>query len=256
MSFYLGIDIGGTKVQAVILNGLKSQKVRAFVMPTLRSKKEFLASLEKFFRDISSGKRIAGIGVGVPGMVNLKKGILLRAPNLSFLDNWEVKKFFQKFVGRVVVDNDSRCFLRAEWLWGAAKGCKNVAGLAVGTGIGGGLVVDGKMYYGAHGSAGEFGHMIVNGDRTLEQLGAKAAAEQMIDTTHTVSIGVANLINAFDPEIVVLGGGGVTQGGIDIVKVRTIAKLFIMSPEAKSTPIVAGKLGEAAQAIGAALFLG
>ena len=160
------------------------------------------------------------------------------------------------------IENDALCFLRAESSLGIAKGYKNIVAIAIGTGIGGAIMVEGKLYRGSTGSAGEFGHTVLGiADRklhvvphTFEKLGAKVASEKYGDTSEIIAIGIANIINSFDPEIVVLGGGGIASGGISIEIVQEIAKNYIISPFAKNTPIVKGVLGEYAQAMGAALL--
>ena len=254
MAYYLGIDIGGTKIQAVVLSGLNRQKTKSFVISTSGNRKRFLKNLERLIRSVAAGKKLAGIGVGVPGVVDYKKGVLLKWPNLPFLKGWEFKKFFRKFAKEIKFDNDVNCFLRGEAEWGAGRGCKNLIGLAMGTGIGGGIIINGKMYQGSHGSAAEFGHMVIDRNKTLEQLGAKKAFLKFGDRSKVIGIGVANLINGFNPDKVILGGGGVVSGKVKIDTVRRIAKKYILSPIAKKTPIVKGGLGDSAQAIGAALL--
>lgn len=257
-NIYLGIDVGGTHTRAVLLDGPAGTKPDCFVIDTPRNKKDFLKVLRKFIESAiesaGGGKKIAGLGAGLPGMIDPQKGVLIKAQNLPFLNGWEAEKFFKQFGAPVQIDNDCRCFLRAEAALGSARGYKNVIGVAIGTGIGGGIMLEGKIYSGAHNSAGEFGHMVIDGGKTFEQLAAKKAFLEKGDTSASIGIGVANLINAFDPEIVVLGGGGVTSGKIKIETVKNTAKKFIVSPLSRKTLIVKGRLGETAQAIGAALL--
>lgn len=262
MVYYLGIDIGGTKIKGVLLRGLSKQKPKCFVINTPKNKKQFFRALEEFSRKIAAGEKISGVGVGIRGIVDSEKGILIYDKILPFLNGWNIRQFFKKFKAPVRVDNDSRCFLRAEFYWGAGRGYKNVVALAIGTGIGGGLVIDGKVYRGSHNSAGEFGHMIlqVQGSKSkvqscdFEELAAKNAFLKYGDRSVIMGIGIANLINAFDPDIVILGGGGVGAGSVKIEKVRRVARNYILSPVAAKTLIIRGRLGLEAQAIGAALL--
>jgi len=261
--FYLGIDVGGTKIKAILLDRFKNQWFLAFNIPTPKNKKSFLSVLNKELNNLKRNKKIIGIGVGLPGSIELKRGLLLKAPNLAFLNSWQAKKFFSKFNTRIKIDNDSRCFLRAESILGAGKNYKNIVALTIGTGIGGGLMINSKIYYGRHNGAGEFGHMIIQIQNSKlkvksyewENLGAKEAFLKYGDRSRIIGLGVANLINALDPEIIILGGGGIMQGGVKIETVKKNAKKYIMSPLAKKTPIVKGKLGEYSQAIGAALLM-
>lgn len=260
--YYLGVDIGGTNIKAVMLNG-RGTVSRCFVIATSTRKARFFKNLRLFVQKITSDKKITGIGVGVPGIVDARRGVLVKAPNLPFLNGWRVKYFFQRFTHRVLVDNDSRCFLRAEVEAGAARGERNVVGITIGTGIGGGILIDGKMYRGSRGGAGEFGHMMIrvrsqkrikDKNYEWEELAAKKAFLEHGDRSEMIGIGVANLINAFDPDMVVLGGGGVMGGGVRLEEVRRIARTYTLSPLGKKIPIVKGKLGDRAQAIGAALL--
>jgi glucokinase len=252
--FYLGIDVGGTKIRGVLLSAAKNGYVFAFERRTPKTRKEFLKILIQQTQKIIQGKKIVGIGVGLPGIVDTKRGILVKAPNLGFLNGWQAKKFFLKFRTRTKFDNDSRCFLRAEALIGAGKKHKNIIALTIGTGIGGGIMIKRRIYDGSHNAAGEFGHMIIDDKKSLEQLGAKKAFLKMGDRSKIIGIGVANIINVLDPQIIILGGGGIMKSGVKIEKVRKISKRYIMSPLTKKTPIIKGKLGENAQAVGAALL--
>lgn len=254
MVYYLGIDIGASKIKVVLMKGFGAQKPKHVVFDTPRNKTQFLKLLEKFIHGLQQGVTIKGIGLGLPGIVDRKRGVLIKAPNLPFLDGWDATKFFKKFKIPIRVDNDSRCFLRAEALLGAGRGYKNIVALTVGTGIGGGIVIDGRVYNGSRNGAGEFGHMVLERGKTFEQLAGKKAFLKYGDRSEVIGKGVANLINAFDPDSVILGGGGVTSGAVKIDTVGWVAKRYIMSPLAKKTPIVKGKLGDAAAAIGAALL--
>jgi predicted NBD/HSP70 family sugar kinase len=254
-SFYLGIDVGGTEIRGILLDRFKNRWFLVFDTPTPKNKKLFLKTLNKEIGKLTPKKKIIGIGTGLPGSIDVKRGLLVKAPNLPFLNGWPAKKFLSKFKTKIKIDNDSRCFLRAEAVLGVGKKYKNIVALTIGTGIGGGLMINGKIYYGAHNAAGEFGHMILADKKSLEQLGAKKAFLKTGDTGKIIGLGVADLINVLDPAIVILGGGGIVKAGVKIETVRKIARKYVMSPLAKKTPIVKGKLGEYSQAIGAALLM-
>lgn len=260
---YLGIDIGGTKIKAILLEeeSLNSPfsliaKKDFFLIDTPRNKKDFLNGLARFIDSIFKNKIISGIGVGLPGIVDSEKNILIKAPNLPFLKNWELQDFLKKWSGNIKTDNDSRCFLRAEAICGAGIGFKNIIGIARGTGIGGGIMIEGKIYRGLNNRAGEFGHTIIDNKKTFEEVAGKAAFINFGDKSDFIGIGVANLINIFDPELVILGGGGITCGAVKMDIVKNTAKKYIISQPVKKTKIVKTKLGDKAGSIGAAaLFL-
>lgn len=256
MRAYLGVDVGGSSIKAVLLEaGGKRRVVKALTVSTPRTKKGFEALISAVIHDFSRSVTLSGIGVGLPGMVDTTRGILQKAPNLPFLDGWHAKKFLRRFLRNVGAENDVRCLLRAETTLGAARGKAHAIALGVGTGIGGAIFIDGSLYEGAHHSAGEFGHMLLDEGKTLEKLGAKEAFLARGDRTEAVAKGISNLINAFDPEIVVVGGGAVAERRLDFRKMRTRAGKLVMSPGAKRTPIVPARLGAFAQAIGAALLV-
>ncbi len=254
MRYYLGVDIGGSNVKMVLVRKDGTRKGATIVFKTPRQKKRLLKTLTAHLKKFIAENAVEGIGVGVPGIVEPKKGILVNAPNLPFLNGWNVKNFFRKFSLPVRVDNDSRCFLRAEARYGVGRGYRHIAVLTIGTGIGGGLLIDGKMYFGSRSGAGEFGHMVVNQGKTLEQLAGKKAYLKHGDRSEVVGIGVANIVNAFDPEIIILGGGGIFGSTLRISKIRSVAKKYVSSPLGKKTRIMKGKLREYAGAIGATLL--
>jgi glucokinase len=256
---YLGIDIGGTALKRVIIRGIHPHEpVIKERIDTPRTPDEFFSVLEGLIREFISKEQgnIAGIGGGIPGVFGKDREAVLSAPNLPFLNGWEAKKFFGKFGVPIKLDNDSRCLLRAEMAWGAGRGYRDVIALSIGTGIGGGIAIAGKIYCGASDSAGEVGHMIIDGEngRSLEGLGARSGAEKWGDRSGVIGIGIANIINVVNPEIVVLGGGGAAEGKINLKIVREAVRKFVLSPIARKTPIVAAQLGDFSQAIGAALF--
>ncbi len=258
--FYIGIDIGGTKTKGVIFDSKIRRVKKEITIKTPKNKKVFLKQLEKIILEFKKERNIRGIGVGLPGIVDYTTGKLIKAPNAPFLNGWNVKKALRKFKLPVKIDNDSRCFLRAEAKLGAGYGHKNIVGLTIGTGIGGGIIINGKMYQGKTSGAGEFGHMIFQEERkkgkgkSFEELGGKKAFFKFGDRSRMVGMGVANLINAIDPDIVILGGGGINNGSLKMDVIKRVAKKYIMSPLAKKTPIVKGKLGDRAQVIGATLL--
>ncbi|MBI2055205.1 MAG: ROK family protein [Candidatus Sungbacteria bacterium] len=257
IKYYLGIDIGASKVGAVILSGHKKERVKYWEASTAKNLAGWKKDMERLIiRSRGNAKgSISGISVGVAGVVDVKKGKVLKSPNIPFLNGFNVAKFFKKFASRVRVDNDVRCFLRAEVAWGAAKNHKDVVALAVGTGVGGAVMTNGKIIYGHGGSAGEFGHMVVEKGKTLEELGNAKACKSSSYWNQVLGLGVANVINALNPEMVILGGGIVFSKYFHLGEVRRVARSKIISPKAKHTPIVKGKLGPAGQAIGAALLL-
>ena len=292
--YIVGIDIGGTKISAALFKDdkiLKSVKIKT----PQKSRREFLNKLEVLISEVilelAGKKEISGIGCGVAGVLDLRKGIVLNAPNIKSLNGFNIKNWLHKKFGcEVKIDNDARSFTRAEYLFGAGRGYKNIVGMTLGTGIGGGIIMNGKMVYGISGSAGEVGHMIMQFKiknqnskfftqdfedlastkifrylgfsaslqaYQLAKTGDKKALKDFKTLGRNLGIGLANLINILDPEAIVIGGGlsGAYKFFLPVAK-KTMAK-FIFSPGSrKNIKISIGELGENAGVIGAAaLFI-
>ncbi len=163
----IGFDLGGTKMLAAVLDkddrvvGRAKQKTRAQDEPDVIYER-IAQTIEKALKSAGiQATDLAGIGVGSPGPLDIAKGKILDTPNLN-LRFFPLKDRLEKSFGcPVIVDNDVNVGTYGEYRYGAAKGYRHVVGIFPGTGIGGGLVLDGKLYHGATGAAGEVGHMIL-----------------------------------------------------------------------------------------------
>jgi glucokinase len=166
MSYSIGVDIGGTKINFALLNNWQKEKIKKVLTP--QTKEEIVVVIEKNIRILTEGisdSEIIGIGIGVPSLLDSKKEIILAPPNLEDLDNFPLAKFIKRDLGiETKLENDSNCFALAESIMGAAKGCSIVLGITIGTGIGGGIVFKKgdkcEIYEGAFGRAGEIGHTV------------------------------------------------------------------------------------------------
>lgn len=235
----MGVDIGGSKINIVVWDGKK-------VIDSWQTDEVNLENLKKGI----SYFNISKIGIGVAGILDYKTGCILNSPNLKLFEGLRLKKFLKRDVR---FDNDVNCFLRAEAKLGAVKDYKNILAVAMGTGIGGAIIINKEpVYSGSHGSAGEFGFAIIENGKTWEKLyqetGPAGGRPNPEKQKQIHAVGLANLINIFDPEIIVLGGGGA------ILPEQELMEKFILSPLAKKTKVVFGKLGLNAVAIGAALL--
>jgi glucokinase len=239
---FIGVDVGGTKILAQGFDAcLKVVAEKRAKTDTAHGKAGFLRQLYSLI-DGFFGKSVAGIGVAVPGIVDYRKGILVKAPHLPTGKNLKLKSLLEKRVGVPVhVDHDINAFLVAEHPSPALKKYKNLLAVMVGTGLGGAAIVDGKLFYGQSGFAGEFGHMVIDEEaklKTLEQrtsghflpqiaqelklphpeqwtgdtLAKRLAkkdkqAHLLIDSlVRDLGIGLSNLTLIFNPEAIVLGG--------------------------------------------------
>lgn len=161
----LGVDVGGTKIAAGLVdaNGeiLSQQRVTMVTNSAELGLQAVLSAIAQVLPDGASA--IAGIGICAPGPLDPKIGVILNPPNVPCWRNFplaeEVRK---KYSVPVKVDNDANAAALAEARWGAARGYKNVFYATIGTGIGTGIVLDGKIYHGRTGSAGEGGHVSID----------------------------------------------------------------------------------------------
>lgn len=163
---FVGIDLGGTKCLGVALAG--NDCVAEARLPTPEGADSVLATLVQLVgllrSDCAPDHELASVGVGVPGLVD-RAGVLRHAPNLVGVSGLDVKAELQRTLRvDVTVDNDATCAVWAEHEMGAGRGFSDVVMVTLGTGIGGGIVAGGQVCRGAHGFAGELGHMVVDPD--------------------------------------------------------------------------------------------
>jgi glucokinase len=159
----IGVDLGGTKT-AIARYDAKTLALQAEERMPTRTPEGFATVLEDIVAAVERMRTADtnAVGIGVPGLVQQPAGILLKAPNIGSSDNVNVKGILtERLRLPVYVDNDANCFTLAEVRAGAAKGHKVVVGITFGTGVGGGIVIDGKIFRGANGFAAEIGHMLL-----------------------------------------------------------------------------------------------
>jgi len=161
--YFIGVDIGGTKVTA----GVVTESFKIFEslsrLPTEvnRSREDVLNTIESAIREAVylnniSFENVEGIGIGTPGPLNITTGEILNPENLKPLNFFNIKKYFSEKLNKCVrVNNDASCFILGELLAGEGKGYRTIIGLTLGTGTGCGLIIDGKLYNGATGTSGE-----------------------------------------------------------------------------------------------------
>jgi glucokinase len=172
-SFIIGVDLGGTKISAgaVSLDGSRVAGVRS--IPTQAELGEegvvdrIYSAIEGVIVDAINETGVtrqdfAGIGIGAPGPLDRDRGIVVVAPNLGWKDFPLRDRITSRFGLPATLDNDANCATVGEWWLGAARGGRNVIGITIGTGIGGGLIINGQLYHGASDVAGEIGHTTID----------------------------------------------------------------------------------------------
>ena len=176
MRYVVGIDIGGTNVVAGTVAEDGSELLGLVSEPTFSEQgaDAVLTRIVKLTRAsmaAARGKEIAGVGIGSPGPLNTKTGVVLLTPNLGWT-NFPLRDRLTQALGLpATLDNDANCAIFGEWWRGAARGTNHVVGLTIGTGIGGGIVLGGEVYRGASDIAGEIGHMTIDSTGRLCKCG-------------------------------------------------------------------------------------
>ena len=158
----LGYDIGGTK-SAVITALYENEEIKILdkkVIPTKGTPYEVIDALNALATEILGGKKPDRIGISCGGPLDSKKGIIMSPPNLPTWDNFPICDIIEDYFGiRPTLQNDANAGAVAEWKFGAGKGFNNVVFMTFGTGLGAGLILDGRLYDGTNGNAGEVGHI-------------------------------------------------------------------------------------------------
>jgi predicted NBD/HSP70 family sugar kinase len=281
-SYSIGIDIGGTKMLAILWNGEKA--IADYELATPLDNLEHFLIMAKALADplLERAKKdkvkVVGAGLGIAGVLDSTGRKMLRSPNIPIIDGVFLADKLAEFIGLpVVMDNDADCFTRAEALVGAGKGYNSVYGITIGTGVGGGWWSEGKTNRGAHGIASEPGSMIIDftnmmtvetayqklsqnnpGKMAQEAYRGDILAEKAYSEMGKIfGAALANIVNIVDPDIFVLGGGVIGASDLFFSELKNTMKKYIESSEAvKKIKVVKAKLGVNAGAIGAALLVG
>jgi glucokinase len=171
MRFIVGIDLGGTNIvsgcvaeDGSAVHGVRSMPTGAEEGPDAVVRRIITAAKESMAETLREvpGAELIGIGVGAPGPLDTRSGIVLLTPNLGWV-NMPLRARLHEGLGlKTALDNDANCAILGEWWQGAARNTRNAIGLTIGTGIGGGIIINGRLYHGSSDIAGEFGHMTID----------------------------------------------------------------------------------------------
>ena len=285
----IGVDLGGTKILAGVVDDRGHvERRREYPTPTA-SQDELLAGLDAAIEELLTDD-IAGLGFGLPSPIDQKAGRALQAVNIPLDESVDFRgRMRERFDLPVGIENDANAAAYAEFRFGAARDVETMVMLTLGTGCGGGAVVDGKLFRGW----AEFGHMVIvhdgipcqgtcTGRGHLEPYVTGVAATKLaqaefgpaVDAHRLVRLanegeqraveildgigrhlgsGIGTLVNIFNPELVVIGGGFAAAGDFVLEPAREVMRREALAHAGDRIPIVRAELGTAAGLIGAGL---
>lgn len=243
---YCGVDIGGTKILAALIDGtgkILARKKCATLqkVPAQRIYAQVRTHLQGFFKEQKLDiNQLKGICLGVPGIVRPNNTDILRTPNINLANFPLAQRLSRLFGVRVILGNDVNLGLLGEKWLGAARDAKNVIGLFPGTGVGGAIIVDGKLLYGAQGIAGELGHVIIDQNSTKESAGLHGTLEALT-SRRAVEREIRDAVKAGTKSLVTkIQGDDLAQ-----IKSRVIAQAL-----AKKDPLTVSVINELCRTLG------
>jgi len=260
----IGIDLGGTNVRAALVDKTGIVRIESETVNSTGSPQEVIAQIFGLIDKLGTSN-IEGIGLGVPGPVDEKKGIVYELINIPAWKKENVKdKFESRYRIPLHVQNDANCFALAEKYYGQGKNIKTFIGLIVGTGMAGGIILNDRLYSGPNGMAGEFGMMNYL-DRHYEyycsgqffehrfSISAKTASElaQKKDNEalrmwkefgHHLGRAIEAILYAYDPQMIILGGSVSKSFPLFEKWIWEILKNFAFSNSLKKFKLNASKL--------------
>jgi glucokinase len=293
--YYIGLDVGGTTIKAGLIDDvgtvLESRKAVTIVDDLNR----FISTLTELNRGFQNLFEIESIGIGVPGLHSSKTGVIETSPNIPCLQNVNLETLVADQVHLPVIsENDANAGAYAESQCGAGAGCRHMVYLTLGTGLGSGIVLNGKLYTGASGYGGELGHTIIDPHGRQCACGGRGCLETVVSGTGIVAtarekmkpeeaqtaemvfeaavggnavarsvfeetgkwLGMAcgNLINLLNPEMIVVAGGVMASGDMLLEPALASARIHALGPSFRDCRIVQSKLWPDAGVIGAALL--
>ncbi len=308
----IGIDLGGTKISTALINSDGSIIVHDYRETCAVEGQEAVIGrmLDGARRVMAEAQvtpsQVAAVGVGAPGPLNVEMGVVVAPPNLPGWDRVPLKRLIEEGLGiTTFLENDANAAALGEHRFGAGRGVEHMIYVTVSTGIGGGLILDGELYHGGSGMAGEIGHItivpygplcncgnrgclealasgtalarlarerVAHGVPTLiadlaggdpERITAKLVAdaagqgdveaqEILAEAMHYLGIGMANLVNLFNPQLIVIGGGLANIGEPLFGPVRRVIDRRAFRAQAQAVRVVRAALGNKVGVLGAA----
>jgi len=305
----IGVDLGGTKMLAGVVD--RDLQVHHRAIRRSREERDPERLLDSLVDVVDEAREAAGgavdaVGFGIPSLVDMDRGVAVSTVHLPLRDVPFRDVMAERLGVPVAVDNDANAAMVAEHRHGAAVGSTTAALLTLGTGIGGGIVADGRVVRGAFGGAGEWGHMVIQADGPLCTCGNRGCLEMLVSGTalgraaqqvavelpdsgfgralragrditgmlatelahdgdpiarevvasigHYLGVGIGNVVNILNPEVVVVGGGVIAAGELLLAPARAVVSERALAPSRNQVRIVPTRFGDASGMIGAAIL--
>jgi glucokinase len=288
----IGVDVGGTKILGAVIAPDGTIGPREKLDTDVSSQEAVLGVLDAVVEKLRAENEAAALGFGLPSRIDQRSGRALASVNIP-LEGVDFRSRMQERYGLPVgIDNDANAAAIGEWKAGAARGARDVVMLTLGTGVGGGLILDGKPYRGATGSGAELGHTVLCRDgpecgcgghghlesyasgtaagRVARQVlgegsnardlveraraGEAKAVEALAEIGRWLGAGIASFVNVFEPEIVVIGGGFGAAGELLLGPAREVVAREGLAPARDTVRVVRAELGADAGVIGAGML--
>lgn len=257
----MGIDCGATNLRIGIFDEKGNLLQKKQVSSPLKTKSDqFAQIIKKQLASPSQTWEIKAMGVGVPGPLDLEKGLILPSANLGNYEPIDLKKQFgAEFNVPIFFDRDTNLALLGEVWQGGAVGAKEVVMLTLGSGVGGAIMTGGEIDRGSSGRAGEIGHMIIQMQNPPKcGLGHQGCLEAWINSAKDLDqlgtylgYGLANIVDIFNPQKILIGGGKLNLGDF-LPKAIAVMIEKGMKPAVDEVEVVYAKLGEWSGVYGAA----
>jgi glucokinase len=204
----IGVDVGGTKIAGGVVGGDGEILARVELPTESEQPNAIVAAILKVVRELrGAAPAAAAVGLGAAGLVDSDAGVILGAPNLSYR-NLPLRSLVEERAGLpVVIDNDANVAALGEALYGAGRGYADQIMVTVGTGIGGGIIIGGAIYRGAHGVGAELGHMVVHPDGPVCGCGNRGCLEALASGLRLGRMAEARIAEHHDSLVFELAGG-------------------------------------------------
>jgi len=298
--YIIAIDLGGTNLKCALLDsGLQIKAKNSFSTKSFVNKEKLIAGVADSINHFILSRKLArgvilGVGIGLPGPVDTLRGIVHFLPNIPGWKRVEFKKILERKTKLpVFIDNDAKLMTLAEHKIGSAKGYANALCLTLGTGVGGGLIINGLLYRGGDNAAGELGHLPLNENGPFCGCGGRACLETYIGNAviirqahklfgsgisleelsrmakgknvravkfwnqvgEKLGLALSGIVNLLNLDAIIIGGGVSEAGGALFKSVKQTILLRAMSVQAKRVKIFKAKLGNDAGIIGAGFLV-